>query len=399
MRAAGGGGGGGGGAGAGPPRGRTPLLLDPRARAVCSARGAFGALGPGEADLGGSPAHLGLGLGPCWPLLAAPVPDPARPEFDWEGDRPPRVPAEELVVYEMHLRGFTRDPSSGVSAPGTFAGAVERLDHLQRLGVTAVELLPCMEFNELEYYELPPPAGRPPRYNFWGYSTVGFFAPMARYAAAATGGGGAGGASPAAALAAVDEFKALVKACHARGIEVILDVVFNHTAEGDGRGPALSFKGFDERAFYMLAPGGEHYNFSGCGNTVNCNHPEVRRFIVDCLRYWVQEMHVDGFRFDLASILTRQHSAWRAPDRAAPGGGWSAGAAAREGARRPRRRRWRRRPGRGGGRGRGRRGRRRAPARRAGDPRARPTLLPPRPAASRGRRGRAMPLTPRTTSI
>lgn len=168
------------------------------------------------------------------------------------------------------------------------------------------------EFNELEYYA-PIPGSDPPahRFNYWGYSTVGYFAPMARFTAASAA--GAGGA------AIMDEVKAFVRAAHARGIEVILDVVFNHTAEGDERGPTLSFRGLDNRTYYMLAPAGQYYNYSGCGNTLNCNHPTVRAMIVACLRAWVLDYHVDGFRFDLASILTRAHSAWHAEDVAADG--------------------------------------------------------------------------------
>ena len=169
--------------------------------------------------------------------------------------------------------------------------------------------MPIHEFNELEYFQVAAAgSGAPERYNFWGYSTVGFFAPMARFSAAVAG--AAPGAAAAAATAAVDEFKTLVKECHKRGIEVILDVVFNHTAEGNENGLTLSFRGVDNRVYYMLAPGGECYNYSGCGNTFNCNHPVARRFIIDCLKYWVEEMHVDGFRFDLGSIMTRAHSVW-----------------------------------------------------------------------------------------
>jgi isoamylase len=210
---------------------------------------------------------------------------------------------EDLVIYEAHVRGFTAHPSSGVAAPGTYAGLVERLDYLAALGVTALELMPVHEFNELEYHQADAAEGAPARYNFWGYSTVGYFAPMARFSAGVAGG---------AAGAAADEFRELVKACHRRGIEVILDVVFNHTAEGSEAGPTLSFRGLDNRVYYMLAPGGECYNYSGCGNTFNCNHPVARAFILDCLRYWVEEMHVDGFRFDLGSIMTRAHSKWHA---------------------------------------------------------------------------------------
>jgi isoamylase len=169
--------------------------------------------------------------------------------------------------------------------------------------------MPVHEFNELEYFQVDPHAthATPGRYNFWGYSTVGYFAPMARYSAEYSD-----PSVPAAdaAAAAVHEFKTLVKEAHRRGIEVILDVVFNHTAEGNENGLVLSFRGIDNRVYYMLAPGGECYNYSGCGNTFNCNHPVARQFILDCLRYWVEEMHVDGFRFDLASIMTRAHSAW-----------------------------------------------------------------------------------------
>jgi isoamylase len=294
------------------------VLLDPYARAVFNGRRRFGELGP-ELPYG-APGVLGLAR--TWPQAAAPVPEPA-PPFDWEGDRPLGRPAEELVVYEAHVRGFTAAPSSGAAAPGTFAALTEKLDYLADLGVTALELLPVHEFNELEYYSDGPAV--PPRYNYWGYSTVAFFAPMARFSAAATAAGP--GASPAAAAAAaLDEFKSLVKAAHARGIEVILDVVFNHTAEGSEAGPTLSFRGLDNRAYYMLAPGGECYNYSGCGNTFNCNHPAARALILDSLRYWVEECHVDGFRFDLGSVLTRAHSTWHRQE--APPGAEAAAAAA-----------------------------------------------------------------------
>lgn len=164
------------------------------------------------------------------------------------------------------------------------------------------------EFNELEYYRVDlEGTNTPNRYNYWGYSTVGFFAPMSRYSGSISNKNQSAGE---ASRAAIHEFKTLVKECHKRGIEVILDVVFNHTAEGNEHGPTISFRGIDNRVYYMLAPGGEYYNYSGCGNTFNCNHPVARKFIVDCLRYWVEEMHVDGFRFDLGSIMTRAHSLW-----------------------------------------------------------------------------------------
>ncbi|KAM3221381.1 hypothetical protein P3L10_020649 [Capsicum annuum] len=170
------------------------------------------------------------------------------------------------------------------------------------LGVNCIELMPCHEFNELEYYSYNSVLGDY-KFNFWGYSTVNFFSPMGRYASAGLSNCG---------LGAINEFKYLVKEAHKRGIEVIMDVVFNHTAEGNENGPIVSFRGIDGGVFYMLAPKGEFYNYAGCGNTFNCNHPIVRQFIVDCLRYWVTEMHVDGFRFDLASILTRSTSSWDA---------------------------------------------------------------------------------------
>jgi len=215
-----------------------------------------------------------------------------RDDFDWTGDRAPRVSLADTIVYEVHLRGFTAHPSSGVAHPGTYAGFTEKLPYLQELGVTAVEFLPIHEFNEMEYY-MENMARRKLR-NYWGYSTVAFFAPNARYAA-----GGVHGQQ-------VREFKELVCALHHAGIEVFLDVVFNHTAEGAAGGPVYSFRGIDNAIYYMMEEDGYHYrNYTGCGNTVNCNHPIVRDFIVDCLRYWVLNMHVDGFRFDLASVLTR----------------------------------------------------------------------------------------------
>lgn len=261
------------------------ILLDPYAKAVVS-RGDFGVLGP-EDD--------------CWPQMACMVPS-ANIEFDWEGDLPLKFPQRDLVIYEMHIRGFTRHDSSRTEFPGTYLGVVEKLDHLKELGVNCVELMPCHEFNELEYYCYNSVLDDY-KVNFWGYSTINYFSPMIRYSSAGKHDCGSG---------AINEFKLLVKEAHKRGIEVIMDVVFNHTAEGNEKGPTLSFRGVDNSVFYMLAPKGEFYNYSGCGNTFNCNHPVVRQFILDCLRYWVTEMHVDGFRFDLASILTRGSSLWDA---------------------------------------------------------------------------------------
>ncbi len=214
-------------------------------------------------------------------------------EFDWGLDQPLNYPLSETVIYELHVRGFTRDPSSGVSRPGTFAGLIEKIPYLRELGVTAVELLPVHEFEEMDSSRVNP-FTKEPLVNYWGYQPINFFAPNAAYASEKADGD------------QVREFKQLVKSLHAAGLEVILDVVFNHTAEGDQRGPSFSFRGIDNSVYYMIDPlTGEYQNYSGCGNTLNCNHPVVRDLIVECLRYWVMEMHVDGFRFDLASILGR----------------------------------------------------------------------------------------------
>jgi isoamylase len=218
--------------------------------------------------------------------------------FDWEGDRPLNIPLQNSIIYELHVRGFTVHPSSGVQHPGTYAGVVEKIPYLRKLGVTAVELLPVAEFNENENINLDPVTGAPLK-NFWGYSSLAFFAPKASYAVNGRNG------------QQVREFKEMVKALHRAGIEVILDVVFNHTAEAGGDGPVISFRGLDNTIYYLLDPETRDYlNFSGCGNTMNCNHPLVRSLIMDCLHYWVTEMHVDGFRFDLASILGRDRQGW-----------------------------------------------------------------------------------------
>ena len=217
-------------------------------------------------------------------------------EFDWEGDRPLNIPLKDSVIYEMHVRGFTNHKSSGVSQPGTYSGIVEKIPYLKELGITAVELLPVFEFNEMESIFNDPETGRPLK-NFWGYSPLAFFAPKASYAVNGTNGN------------QVREFKKMVKALHRAGIEVILDVVYNHTAEGGANGPTYSFRGLDNTIYYLLDKESRDYlNYSGCGNTFNCNHPLVRHLIMDSLRYWVIEMHVDGFRFDLASILGRSPS-------------------------------------------------------------------------------------------
>jgi glycogen operon protein len=213
-------------------------------------------------------------------------------DFDWQDDRPLEIPAEDLVIYEAHVRSFTRHASSNVRHPGTYAGLREKIPYLKSLGINCLELMPIFEFDEFENSSVNPETGER-RYNYWGYSTVGFFAPKAGYAA--TG--------PLGMQA--DELKTLVKELHKNGIEVMLDVVFNHTAEGDQRGPTISFRGLDNRVYYMLTPEGYYFNFSGCGNTLNCNNPVVRQHVLDCLRYWVSEYHIDGFRFDLAAILGR----------------------------------------------------------------------------------------------
>jgi glycogen operon protein len=213
--------------------------------------------------------------------------------FDWGDDRPLKISMKDTIIYETHIRGLTCHPSSGVRHPGTFQGLIEKIPYLQQLGITAVELLPIQEFDEREIMHKDPTTGKQLT-NYWGYSTISFFAPKGRYSSSGSIG------------EQVQEFKKMVIALHKAGIEVILDVVFNHTAEGDETGPTLCFRGLDNTIYYLLAEGGRRYkNFSGCGNTLNCNHPVVRGLILDCLLYWVIEMHVDGFRFDLASILGR----------------------------------------------------------------------------------------------
>jgi isoamylase len=216
-------------------------------------------------------------------------------DFDWEDDRPLGLPLDELVIYEMHVRGFTRDASSGVKHAGTFAGLREKIPHLKELGINCVELLPIFEFDEADMVRTNPLTDEK-LCNYWGYNTLAFYAPKAAYAATGRFG------------LQADELRATIKELHRRGIEIILDVVFNHTAEGNENGPTISFRGIDNSTYYMLAPDGSYYNFSGCGNTLNCNHPVVREFVLDCLRHWVADYHIDGFRFDLASILGRDQS-------------------------------------------------------------------------------------------
>ncbi len=247
-------------------------LLDPYAKAVLSHK-------QWNID------DTGLGYRPFGAILK-------KSQFDWEGDVPLNLPIEDLIIYEMHVRAFTEDPSSAVSFPGTFKGLQEKIDYLKHLGINAIELLPIHEFNEMEYPRKDPLNGKK-LCNFWGYSTVNFFSLMSRYS------------SKESPEAAIDEFKSLVKELHKNGIEVILDVVFNHTAEGNEKGPILSFKGLSKSTYYILQHNRSYENYTGCGNTLNCNHPYVIEMIISSLRYWVSEMHVDGFRFDLASIFSR----------------------------------------------------------------------------------------------
>jgi glycogen operon protein len=253
----------------------TKVLLDPYARAVVDRNySREAAIAPGDN---------------CERSLKGVVVAPS--DYDWEGDKPLHIPYAATVIYELHVRGFTRHPNSGVTPVkrGTYAGLIEKIPYLKDLGITAVELMPVQQFDE---------QGAPPTLsNYWGYSPVAFFAPHRGYS------------SQQDPLGVVNEFRDLVKALHQAGIEVILDVVFNHTDEGDRNGPTLSFRGLENPAYYILEANKANYaNYSGCGNTLNGNHSVVRRLILDCLRYWVSEMHVDGFRFDLASVLSRDES-------------------------------------------------------------------------------------------
>ncbi|MGA7409828.1 MAG: glycogen debranching protein GlgX, partial [Bryobacteraceae bacterium] len=249
-------------------------LLDPYARAVV---GRFGWGEPNRKPNGVKQRHCAL----------------IESHFDWGLDRPLNIPLAESIIYELHVRGFTRHSSSGVSKPGTFAGLIEKIPYLQSLGVTAVELMPIYDFDEDENPRVNPLTGEK-LFDYWGYNPISFFAPNTAYS------------SDMSDVGPVDEFKQLVKSLHAAGIEVILDVVFNHTAEGGETGQTFEFRGLDNSIYYMLNPDtGEYLNYSGCGNTLNCNHPVLRDLVVAALRYWAIEMHVDGFRFDLASILGR----------------------------------------------------------------------------------------------
>jgi glycogen operon protein len=215
--------------------------------------------------------------------------------YDWEGDQPLKRPLEDTIIYEMHARGFTRSASSGVQHPGTFGGIIEKVPYLKSLGVTAVELLPVFDFDETAVLRV---VNGQPVTNYWGYSTIGFFAPQPFYCVSPESG------------SHLTEFRDMVKALHKAGIEVFLDVVFNHTDEGNHLGPTFSFRGIDNRTYYFLVPWNLQYylDFSGTGNTFNCNHPIAEKLIVECLRYWVHEAHVDGFRFDEGSILARDES-------------------------------------------------------------------------------------------
>ena len=213
--------------------------------------------------------------------------------FDWGKLRQLELPLEDLVIYEMHVRGFTKHDSSGVTAKGTYEGLRQKIPYLKDLGINAVELMPIFEFDEMENARV---VDGVQLYNYWGYNTVCFFAPNTGYS------------SVVEHNHEGDELKQLIYELKENGIEVILDVVFNHTAEGNEDGPSFSFKGIDNNIYYILTPDGHYYNFSGCGNALNCNHPMTRRFIIDCLRYWVTEYRVDGFRFDLASILARDQN-------------------------------------------------------------------------------------------
>ncbi|GAB4529894.1 MAG: glycogen debranching protein GlgX [Haliangiales bacterium] len=251
------------------------ILLDPYAKAI------------GGRDVWRAPPREG----DIYPYRARTVFD----DFDWESDRPPEIPIEDLVIYEMHVRGFTRHSSSGVKFPGTFAAIRDKIPYFKELGINCIELMPIFEFDELDNPRVNPDTGER-LLNYWGYNSIGFFAPKAGFAATGH------------LSMQVDELKTLIKHLHRNGIEIILDVVINHTAEGNSDGPTLSYRGIDNQTYYILDHEGDYRDFSGVGNTLNCNNPIVRNHVLDCLRYWASEYHIDGFRFDLASILGRDAS-------------------------------------------------------------------------------------------
>ena len=260
---------------------KTKILLDPYAKAIAGR------------DTWGTPPNWEQ----CFPLRGRLIFE----DYDWEDDHPLEIPIEDLIIYESHVRSLTKHPSSDVKPKnrGTYAGVIEKIPYLKQLGINCIELMPVFEFDEFENSRPNPVMPGETLYNYWGYSTVAFFAPKAGLAATGKMG------------MQVDEFKNMVKQLHEAGIEVMLDVVFNHTAEGNERGPTISFRGIDNVTYYMLTPGGWYFNFSGTGNTLNCNNPIVRSMVLDCLRYWASEYHVDSFRFDLAAILGRDP--WGAP--------------------------------------------------------------------------------------
>lgn len=253
-------------------------VLDPYAQAVSGS--------PKWGDTLGRPAGRAPQNGAAFPKGVI-----VDQRFDWGNDTRHNIPLNESIIYEAHMRGFTAHPNSGVKAPGTYEGFLEKIPYLKKMGITAVEFLPLHEFNEVEYHWENDP--RKNLRNYWGYSTMNFFAPNARYCAKDAHG------------SQVDAFKEVVKGLHAAGMEAWLDVVYNHSCEGGKGGPITSFRGIDNQVYYMLKEHEVYQNFSGCGNTMNCNHPVVQDLILDSLRHWVQEYHIDGFRFDLATVLTR----------------------------------------------------------------------------------------------
>ncbi len=253
------------------------LVLDPYTKATCGG------------EIWGRPNTI-INEGKKTPLRLSTIVDDT---FDWQLDQPLNRPLQESIIYEMHVRGFTRHESAKVAHPGTFAGIIKKIPYLKDLGITAVELMPVTDFDETGVPRKNPFTGELLK-NYWGYDPISFFALKSAYA------------HDSSAAGAVIEFKKMVRALHQAGIEIILDIVFNHTAEGNEHGETYNLKGLDRDTYYLFDQDKQHYlNYTGCGNTVNCNHPVVRSMIIDALRYWVTEMHIDGFRFDLASILSR----------------------------------------------------------------------------------------------